>query len=170
MVLSSRESMTARLLDCAVGVSDDGFSYHVTHGGRAWHQGTGSEGPWRGMCMALDRRQVKISRSHVLGLLWPACFWDYSRGFTGCFDGFQYKVICRRSHFIRIYPVREKSAATFITEALEPLSVFVTTMHPGTFLQSIHGDSDSAVLQWGHGEHLLPPHSSWLGFPQTYTL
>ena len=133
--------------------------------------------------MAIGRKPVMRL---IHGLLWPARWlWDYSRRFTGCFDGFQYYVIfiCRRSLFIRIYPVRDKSAATFITEALEPLRVFVATRHPGTYLQSIHGDSDSAVSQWGHGEHqdtlplrtynaksTLPTRSSWLGLPRTCTL
>lgn len=67
--------------------------------------------------------------------------------------------VCRRSFFIRIYPVWDKSAQTFITTALEPLRVFVRTSLPDTRtslpdtrLLSIWGDSDSAVSQWGHGE------------------
>ena len=77
--------------------------------------------------------------------------------------------------------MRDKSAAVFITEALEPLRVLVAAKHPGSFFQLIHEDSDYAVSQWGHGEHqdtlsrpgpttrTLPTRSSWLGHPQTCT-
>jgi hypothetical protein len=80
--------------------------------------------------------------------------WDISPAFPDGFDGFIYYIIfvCRVSLFIRIYPVRDKSAQTFITCALERLRVFVQTTHPDTHLLSIHGDSDAAVSQWGHGE------------------
>ena len=95
-------------------------------------------------CFAKDQRYLSGER-------W---LWDYSPPIEDGFDGFTYFVIfvCRRSFFIRIYPVRDKSAQTFITAALEPLRVFVRTSLPDTRLLSIWGDSDSAVSQWGHGE------------------
>jgi hypothetical protein len=170
--LTSRESMKA-LLECAVGVSDEGITKLQTVAelrtkDSHW-QGGATARPVPGERSAASR---EIDLTYTSGQRW---LWDYSRRFVGCFGGFQYYVIfiCRRSLFIRIYPVRDKSVATFITEALEPLRVFVATTHPGTFLQSIHGDSDSAVSQWGHGEHQdtlpLRAYNANLALPPTCT-
>ena len=81
--------------------------------------------------------------------------WDISVAFECAFDGVRYLVIfvCRRSGLVRIYPVKDKSAKTVIEFAIEPLRVFVRTTRPDVRLLSIHGDADSAVSQWGHGEH-----------------
>jgi len=93
----------------------------------------------------------KKDQRYLSGQRW---WWDYSPLIEDAFDGFTYFVIfaCRRSFFVRIFPVRDKSAKTFVTAALEPLRVFVRTSLPDTRLLSIGGgDSDSAVSQWGHG-------------------
>ena len=79
---------------------------------------------------------ARSEASHEIDLTFSSgqrWFWDYSRRFTGCFDGFQYYeiFICRRSLFIRSFPMRDKSAAAFITEALEPLRVFRCHDAPG---------------------------------------
>ena len=76
-------------------------------------------------------------------------WWDYSPLIEDAFDGFTCFVffVCRQSFFVRIFPVRGKSAQTFITAALEPLRGFVRTSLPDTRLLSIWGDSDSAVSQ-----------------------
>jgi hypothetical protein len=79
--------------------------------------------------------------------------WDLTPLFEGAFDGYRYVVIfvCRRTLFVRLYALRDKSAASFIANALEPLRVFVQTTLPGTRLLSIHGDSDTCLSQSGHG-------------------
>jgi hypothetical protein len=81
--------------------------------------------------------------------------WDISAAFECAFDSVRYLVIfvCRRSGLVRIYPVKDKSARTVIEHAIEPLRVFVRMTRPDVRLLSIHGDADSAVSQWGHGEH-----------------
>jgi hypothetical protein len=78
---------------------------------------------------------------------------DVSPRFEGAFDGFHYFVlfVCRRSTFVRVYPIPDKSAQSFINLALEPLRVFVRTMLPGVRLLSIHGDCDTSLSQSGHG-------------------
>jgi len=144
--------MTA-LLDCAIGISDDGITKLPTVADLSM-----KDSHWQGGVVARGVHGDWSEASHEIDVMFSSGqrrLRDYSRRFTGCFDGFQYYVIfiCRRSLFIRIYPLRDKSAVTIITEALEPLRVFVATVHPGTYLQSLYGDSDSAVSQWGHGEH-----------------
>ena len=144
------ESLQA-LMDCTVGIRDEGIGNMPTLASLR-------DGPyWQG---SAEAKRVPGARSK-LSMEFDTTYrsaerwlWDISPAFPDGFDGFIYYIIfvCRVSLFIRIYPVRDKSAQTFITCALERLRVFVQTTHPDTHLLSIHGDSDAAVSQWGHGE------------------
>jgi len=66
--------------------------------------------------------------------------WTSRIAFPDGFESFIYYIIivCRVSLFIRIYPVRDKSAQTLITCALERMRVSVQMTHPDTHLLSIH--------------------------------
>ncbi len=135
--LSSPEAVAA-LQKCAIGIIDKSLSDTNPIRDEYYWMSSAEARKVRGMrpasCFAKDQRYLSGER-------W---LWDYSPPIEDGFDGFTYFVIfvCRRSFFIRIYPVRDKSAQTFITAALEPLRVFVRTSLPDTSLLSIWGDSD----------------------------
>ena len=143
--LTSQDALKT-LVECTVGISDAGLDKLHTLRDLDSHYLVAMEA--RRVPGAKSAFSKLVDTSYLSGQRW---LWDVSPAFSDGFDGFVYYIIfiCRVSLFIRIYPVRDKSAQTFITCALEPLRVFVQTVLPDTRLLSIHGDSDAAVSQWG---------------------
>jgi hypothetical protein len=104
----------AALRECAVGLGGGVFP---ANGGRddAYWQGGATQSKVPGA--RSDEARVN-DKQYRPGKRW---WWDFSARIEGAFGVYCNLVIfvCRRSHYMRLYPVRDKSARTFLTCALE---------------------------------------------------